>query len=288
MTAVTPNDGSTLDIASRDITAGDHRLRVYEAGDPAAPTILWLHGSGPGAGALSNWQALMTAMPDWHHIAPDLLGFADSDHPELPTGIPATVELRARSVLALLDELGLDRVQVVGNSMGGMITLRLLLDAPDRFDRAILMGSGGAPIPPTEDLVRMVTFYRDATTTTMLDLIERFVHDTALFGSEVEEIAARRTAVAVRPDVRRSHEATFTPGEAPLVYSPEQLATITHQVLLVHGREDRMIPREASWYLAEHLPNAQLHILPHAGHWVQIEQVERFRALAELFLGEGH
>ena len=47
-----------------------------------------------------------------------------------------------------------------------------------------------------------------------------------------------------------------------------------------------MIPREASWYLAEHLPNAQLHVLPHAGHWVQIEQVDRFRALAELFLAE--
>lgn len=178
-------------------------------------------------------------------------------------------------------------VHIVGNSMGGMITLRLLLEASERFDRAILMGSGGAPVPATEDLIAMITFYREPTAATMRDLIGRFVYDTAMFGDRLQEISEDRTAVATRVDVRRSHEATFAPGETPLVYTPEQLATIAQEVLLVHGREDRMIPREASWYLAEHLPNAQLHVLPHAGHWVQIEQVDRFRALAELFLGEG-
>lgn len=274
-------------ITSRDVRAGEHRLRVYEAGDPSEPTILWLHGSGPGAGALSNWRSLLETMPGWRHVAPDLLGFADSEHPELPAGVPATVAVRARAILALMDELGLGKVHVVGNSMGGMITLRLLLEAPERFDRAILMGSGGTPIPPTEDLIRMITFYREPTPATMRDLIGRFVYDTAMFGDRLETISEDRTAVATRPDVRGSHQATFAPGEAPLVYTPEQLGTITQEVLLVHGREDRMIPREASWYLEEHLPNAQLHVLPHAGHWVQIEQVERFRALAELFLREG-
>lgn len=274
-------------ITSRDVQAGEHRLRVYEAGDPSAPTILWLHGSGPGAGALSNWRALLSTMPSYHHVAPDLLGYADSEHPDLPPGVPATVAARAASILALLDELGLAKVHIVGNSMGGMITLRLLLEAPERFDRAILMGSGGAPMPPTEDLIRMITFYREPTPATMRDLIGRFVYDTAMFGDQLQEISEDRTAVATRPDVRRSHEATFAPGGAPLVYTPEQLSTITQEVLLVHGREDRMMPRAASWYFEEHLPNAQLHVLPHAGHWVQIEQVDRFRALAELFLGEG-
>ncbi|QGF23786.1 alpha/beta fold hydrolase [Raineyella fluvialis] len=273
-------------ILSRDVVAGGHRLRVYEAGDPTAPTILWLHGSGPGAGALSNWLSLLQSMPAWRHVAPDLLGFADSEHPDLPPGIPATVAARAASVLDLLDELGLEKVHVVGNSMGGMITLRLLLEAPERFDRAILMGSGGAPVSPTEDLIRMITFYNDPTPGTMQDLIGRFVYDTAMLGDRLQEISEDRTAVAIRPDVRGSHQTTFAPGEAPLVYSPEELATITQEVLLVHGREDRMIPREASWYFEEHLPNAQLHVLPHAGHWVQIEQVDRFRALAELFLHE--
>ena len=95
-----------------------------------------------------------------------------------------------------------------------------------------------------------------------------------------------RAAFAARPDIRRSHERTFSPEGPVLGFSPEQLAGIAHEILLVHGREDRVIPLAASHYLAQHLPNAQLHVLPHAGHWVQIEQAERFRALAELFLGE--
>lgn len=47
-----------------------------------------------------------------------------------------------------------------------------------------------------------------------------------------------------------------------------------------------MISRQQAYYFAEHLPNAQLHVLPHAGHWVQIEAVDRSRALAQLFLTE--
>ncbi|QGF23559.1 alpha/beta fold hydrolase [Raineyella fluvialis] len=72
----------------------------------------------------------------------------------------------------------------------------------------------------------------------------------------------------------------------PPLFSPRQLRSITHEVLVVHGREDRPAAREQALCLAQHLPNAQLHMFPHAGHWVQIEQVDRFRALVEMFLTE--
>ncbi|MGX4694903.1 alpha/beta fold hydrolase [Streptomyces sp. JNUCC 63] len=54
----------------------------------------------------------------------------------------------------------------------------------------------------------------------------------------------------------------------------------------LHGREDRMLPVAVGYYLAENLPNAQLHVLPHAGHWIQIEQAVGFTAQAKLFLAE--
>lgn len=272
-------------ITTSDLAVGEWTIRTHLAGDPADPAILWLHGSGPGVSALSNWRTLITTMPGYRHIAPDVLGFGDSSHPEdLPLGVAGSAALRAEVMGQLLDTLGVTTAHLVGNSMGGMISLLMLAAQPDRFDRVILMGSGGAPMTPTPDLIAMITYYDDPGDGPMQDLIGRFVFDTGLFGDEIGAIAADRAALAGRDDVRRSHLRTFSPEGPPLVFTEEELAGIRHEVLLVHGREDRIIPKQASFYLAEALPNAQLHVFPHAGHWVQIEQTARFRALAQQFL----
>jgi 2-hydroxymuconate-semialdehyde hydrolase len=276
-----------LDITTSRVKVSAGELHTHQAGDPANPAILWLHGSGPGVSALSNWEKLISTMPAYWHIAPDLLGFADSSHPDdLAVGVGASGKQRAESIFELLTALGVDRTHVVGNSMGGMITLLMLQAKPELFDRVILMGSGGAPIPPTPDLIRMVRYYEDESPESMQDLISRFVFDQSTFGESIAEIASDRAAFAGREDIRRSHLRTFTPEPEPLWFPGDLLATIQHEILVVHGREDRIIPVEASYHLAGHLPNAQLHVLPHAGHWVQIEQVDRFRALATLFLNE--
>lgn len=274
-------------ISARDIKAGSWRLNVLEAGDPADPSILWLHGSGPGVSARSNWSEIIETMPGYHHVAPDVLGFADSDHPEdLPLGVGASSKARVESLFALLDELGVDKTHLVGNSLGGLLSILMLQQQPERFDRVILMGSAGAPMPPSENLIQMVLYYLDESPQAMRELLQNFVHDTSTFGEDLDQIATTRTSLAAREDIRRSHERTFTPEGAPLSFSGEQLAELAHEVLVIHGREDSIIPKEASYHFAAHLPNAQLHVLPHAGHWVQIEQVDRFRALATLFLSE--
>lgn len=276
-------------VESRDVQAGAHRLRVYTCGDPTRPAVLFVHGSGPGVSAPSNWSHLMPDFAaDYFCIAPDVLGFGDSEHPDpAPTGGMAEyTDLRARTLLALLDEFGIEQAHFVGNSMGGMISLRVAQIAPERIDRLILMGSGGAPIPPTEDLIKLVTFYQEPSAQTMADLLVRFVDDPDLFEGRLDEIARDRFAQASRPEVRRSHLATFNPEHAPVKYSEEELAAIRHETLVLHGREDRMLPVRSGYYLAEHLPNAQLHVLPHAGHWIQIEQADRFTVQAKLFLAE--
>ncbi|MDX6740646.1 alpha/beta fold hydrolase [Actinocorallia sp. A-T 12471] len=276
-------------ISSLDVTAGGHRLRVHTTGRPDAPAIVWLHGSGPGADGLTNWEGVLPRFAGSHYsLAPDLLGFGDSDHPDpAPHGMAAFTEARARSVIALLDELGVSRAHFVGNSMGGMITLTVASLAPERVGRMVLMGSGGAPNSPSPDLMKLITFYADPTPAAMEDLLSSMVHDDGLFAGRLGEIAAARLARAVRPEVRRSHLATFAPGMPPVSFTPEQLAALPHETLVVHGREDRMLPFSGGLYLAENLPNARLHLLPHAGHWVQIEQADAFAALAALFLTEG-
>jgi 2-hydroxymuconate-semialdehyde hydrolase len=286
---VTTTAADNREVRSQDIQAGEHRLRVHTSGDPSKPAILFIHGSGPGVSAPSNWAHLMPSFAeDYYCIAPDVLGFGDSEHPDpAPAGgMPEYTTLRARSLIALLDALGVAKAHFVGNSMGGMITLRVAQIAPARIDKMILMGSGGAPIPPSADLMKLITFYQDPSPETMADLLVRFVDDTSLFAGKLEEIAQTRLALATRDDVRRSHLATFNPEYGPVKYTKDELAAIQHQALVLHGREDRMLPVAAGYYLAENLPNAQLHVLPHAGHWIQIEQAADFTSQAKLFLAE--
>lgn len=272
-------------IATRDIAVGDHHLHVSTSGDPTAQPLLLLHGSGPGATGLSNWEGALVALgDDFYCIAPDLLGFGDSTHPDpAPVGIAAFGDARADSIIDLLDVLGIGTTHVVGNSMGGMIAMVIRRKAAERLDHIVLMGSGGAPFPPTEDLIKMVTFPQNPTQEAMEALLTRFVYEPSLFGDQLAEIAAARLPRATRPDVLRSHLATF--GGGPTIkFSPDELAAVDNEVLLIHGQDDRFIPVAASHFFFEHLPNAQLHIIKKCGHWAQIEHGSTFHALVRGFL----
>lgn len=277
----------TAPIRVRDVAVADHTIHLYESGDAGTPTIVFLHGSGPGATGLSNWEAALGEFGDRYHcLAPDIVGFGDSSHPNPPpAGMVAFTDLRADAVLGLLDALGIERCTFVGNSMGGMITLTIALRAPERVERIVLMGSGGAPIPPTPELIQMITFYDDPSATSMAALMRAFVHDPAMFGDELDAIAAARLPRAIRDDVRRSHLATFDMSAGPPVrFEPERLATLDLPVLVVHGRDDRLIPYQAALYFLEHLPDADLHVFARCGHWTQIEHPDRFHATLSAFL----
>jgi len=267
-------------------TGRSYAFRLARSGRVGAPPILWLHGSGPGVTALSNWSGMLEAFGDaYDNLAPDIVGFGESTHPDPPpAGRKAFTELRARTLLRLLDALGLERVNLVGNSMGGVIALVMADEAPDRVDRMVLMGSGGAPVAPTPALRRLVGFYDDPTAERMAELMQGFVHDASAFGDDLLRIARERLPMATREDVRRSHLATFAPGGEPLAFPPERLAGIGHPTLVMHGASDRVIPVAASEYLAAHLPRSRLLVVERAGHWLQIEQPQAFADAVRTFL----
>jgi 2-hydroxymuconate-semialdehyde hydrolase len=82
---VTALDTSTSVIRSNDVAVGDLTFRLYETGDAASETVLFLHGSGPGATGLSNWQRIIEDLGErFHCLAPDMIGFGDSSHPQDP------------------------------------------------------------------------------------------------------------------------------------------------------------------------------------------------------------
>jgi 2-hydroxymuconate-semialdehyde hydrolase len=146
------------------------------------------------------------------------------------------------------------------------------------------MGSGGASLPPGPAIPSLIGFYSDPSTESMARLLKAFVYDPALFGSELDEIAAARLPRAIRPDVRRSHEATFD-LTIPWEFTDQDLARITQDVLIIHGREDKFVTFEAGLHFSQGIPNARLYGIGKCGHWTQIEQHDRFVAAVRGFLG---
>lgn len=273
------------EVSSRDITLGEVTYRVHTTGQPGMTPLLLLHGSGPGATGTSNWKAVIEELGDRYYcIAPDMIGFGDSTHLESPPkGMKALNAVQARTLFALLDTLEItDKITLVGNSMGGMISLEMALLDGQRVGTMLLMGSGGAPdLPVTEGLQHLFGFYADPTPASMKQLLSSFVFDIDVLGSKVDEVVAERMPYIERADIKRSHAAMFDPSAPKPGFTAEEIATIQHKVLCVHGRDDIIVPVQSSTWLAQTLPDASLHIIPKTGHWTQIEAHDTFIFLLE-------
>lgn len=277
--------GKPATMTTERVAVGPYEFLLNQSGDPEAPAVLFLHGSGPGATGESNWKAVLEDMGDEYRcLAPDVIGYGDSTHPDPPPqGIIPFTQVRVDSLLGLLDVLGIERASLVGNSMGGLISLSIVRQAPERINKIVLMGSGGAPLPPGPGLAALIGFYGNPTTDAMVNVIQTMIYDPDQFGDELETIAAVRTPRATRADVRRSHEATFDLS-VPWVITDEELAAIVQDVLVIHGREDQMLNFADSLYFFERIPNARLYGIGKCGHWTQIEQHDRFVAVVRGFL----
>lgn len=274
------------EITSSDVTVpvrgSELTFRLHESGVRGSEAVLFLHGSGPGATGLSNWERVIA---DLGHrfwcLAPDQIGFGDSAHPlDAPRGMGPFNDLRAEALLALADALGLTKVHLVGNSMGGQLAILMALARPELVGKILLMGSGGAPdLPASPGLTHLREFYADPSAASLEGLLTEFVYDLEPLRGTVDRVVKERMEYVTREDVRRSHEASFDPHGARRFFTPEELATLHHEVLCVHGRDDRIIPVDASKYFAASLPNAGLYVLARCGHWTQIEHPEKFERL---------
>jgi pimeloyl-ACP methyl ester carboxylesterase len=269
-----------MDDWHRDIATGTTRTHYLESG--AGDPVVLLHGSGPGVSALANWRfAIPVLAEDRRALAPDLIGFGQT-----ATDQPARVDLDAwvAQVIAFVDALGLDRFDVVGNSMGGAIALALGVRHPARIGRIVTMGSLGVPFPITPALDEIWGYTPDLER--MREMIRLFAWDQRY--AQDEALVTLRYETSMEPSVRARYEGMFPAPRQRAVDAaviPEaDLRRLSHPVLLVHGQDDRVVPLETSLRLAEVLPDSRLAIYPRCGHWVQIERRVEFPALVRAFL----
>lgn len=219
----------------------------------AAPTVVLLHGSGDNA---QVWNDLIARLPEYTAIALDLPGHgALIDRPG-PTTM--TVDDYAGAVRAELARRGLGHVCLVGHSLGSAISLRMAVDYPALVSRLVLIGAGAR--------MRVLPALLDEART------------------DPPAAKWKLVEMAFTPAHRSQACAFFeqvTPPAPGMLYRDlaacdgfdmmNELGHIAQPTLIVTGEEDRLTPPKYARFLAEHLDNAQLALLPNAGHYAQLE-----------------
>lgn len=275
---------STINLEGADaryVRTGAVQTYVHDVGQ-GVPVLL-IHGSGPGVSAWVNWRPVMPALARQRRvIAPDMLGFGLSDR---PAGQVYNMDVWVQQAIDLLDALGLPQVDLVGNSFGGGLSLALAIRAPERVRRLVLMGAVGVPfaITPALDAVWGYT----PSLAAMRGLLDVFAYDR---GRVTDELAQLRYEATIVPGVQESYAAMFpAPRQRwvdAMASAEADIRALPHETLVLHGREDQVIPLSNSLTLADWIPNSQLHVFGHCGHWTQIEHSARFAQLVNNFLAE--
>ncbi|NTV10538.1 MAG: alpha/beta fold hydrolase [Zoogloea sp.] len=274
MSASSPEIGRSLQAAG--LATNVHDLG---AGEP----VMLIHGSGPGVTAWANWRLVMPALAESRRvIAPDMAGFG---YTERPAGAKYDMDGWVAHALGVLDALDIRRTDLVGNSFGGAIALALAIRHPERVRRLVLMGSVGVPfqITPALDAVWGYT----PSIENMRRMLDLFAWDRGLVN---DELARLRYEASIRPGFQESFAAMFpAPRQRwvdAMASSEADIRAIPHETLVIHGRDDKVIPLANSLMLADWISRSQLHVFGRCGHWTQIEHAARFARLVGDFLAE--
>lgn len=269
-----PEIGATIDAAGLATNYHD-----TGAGDP----VVLLHGSGPGVTAWANWRLTIPALAErFRVLAPDVTGFG---YTQKTPDDRYDMRRWLKHLIGFLNAVGVDSVSVVGNSFGGALALAVAVHHPQRVRRLILMGAAGLEFELTPGLDAVWGY--QPSLDNMRNLIRLFAYDQSLAS---DELANMRYRASIRPGVQESYSRMFPAprqdGIRMLAQDEQSIASLPHETLIVHGREDRVIPLASSERLHRLIDRSQLHVFGRCGHWTQIEYAERFVRLVGEFLAE--
>ena len=245
--------------------------------------LLLAHGSGPGVTAWANWRLVIPELAKNHRvIAPDMVGFGYTERPEK---IALNMKTWVKQAIDLLDALGIEKADIVGNSFGGALAIALAVEHPHRIRKLVLMGAMGINFKLPYGLNEVWGY--QPSIENMKHMLDLFVYNKAL---ATDDLAKMRYEASIEPGFQEAFSAMFPAPRQQWVdfmaYEDEQIKKIQHETLIIHGREDVVIPVTNSFKLFELIDNSQLHIFGHCGHWTQIEQSKRFNKLVADFLAE--
>ena len=261
---------ASSDPETRFLETRSGRVHVLEMGE--GPVILLMHGTGR---SVADWQeGLAERLAAKHRVVGfDYYGHGLSDRAH---GLRYGPALWAQQAVDVLDALEIERVTLVGHSVGGSVTAMFTADHPDRVDRAVFIGHGIAMDP-----MQWLPF--------VPGLGELEMARTEIFSDVFSEAHARRLAAAY--EIRGTRAALLTYIRRQYTIDGLRLVLGTYEdiakpVLQVHGGRDASIPIDAARRLTPRLRDARFVVVEGAGHDVHIDAPDELVAAIEAFLRE--
>jgi pyruvate dehydrogenase E2 component (dihydrolipoamide acetyltransferase) len=245
----------------RELEAGGLRLRYLALGESDRIPVLLLHGFGAD---LNTWMFTQPALAEGRRvIALDLPGHGGStkqlDH--------ADVESLATIVDHALKALGIERLHLVGHSMGGGIAIAFASREPERVATLTLIAS--ASLGPEINATFIDGFVRAARRREAVEVLNLLVHDPALVSRTMVEDVLRYKRLDGVPEALAAFAEEWFPGGRQIVGLGDGVAVLKLPVQIIWGREDRIIPAAHAEALASRLP---VHILEQTGHLPHMEK----------------
>ena len=271
------------------IEVGDIRTRYWDMGGGGTPVIL-LHGLG---GYIENWDLNMAALAQERQVyAVDLVGFGLSDKPR----VEYTIQYLTDFLHKFMQTLEIERATLIGESMGGIISLWFAQQYPEQVEKLVLEASGG--------LGKEVSIYLRIMTLPILG--EYFVRPSRKGSEDLQKEIFYDRDLITDEWIEEDYQMSNQPGAQRCllsalrsmgniwgfkreIYMPilENLDKIEVPTLIIWGKQDQIIPVAHAHAAAQRLPDARLHILDGCGHVPNIERAEEFNQLVTAFLSSG-
>lgn len=285
--AATAGNGEAGQLRLRRVRTAAGSLSTMDAGS-GEPVVL-IHGLG--ATKASFLPTIAALAPGYRTLAVDLPGFGDSDKP-----LSGSYDARffARSIVALLDALGLERAHMIGNSMGGRVAIELGLEFPDRVGRLVLLAPSLAWLRARRwaPYLRWIPTQLGAIQPAPRALVETIVR-RVIPGAD-EEWTAAGIDEFLRSYLTPNGRAAFYAAAAKIYleepHGPDgfwtRLPSLGAESLFVWGERDNVVPAAFANHVRDAVPRAE-HLFLNCGHVPQLERPRQTHAAIRRFLADG-
>ncbi|WP_423891011.1 alpha/beta fold hydrolase [Corynebacterium argentoratense] len=264
------------------IEAGGYRTRYLHAGTSDKPTLFMLHGITGYAEAYA--RNLAAHSEHFNVYAIDFIGHGYSSKPEHPLEIKHYIE----QVLAIMDELGVEKAYFSGESLGGWTTARLAQLHPERVERIVLNTMGGTMANP-QVMERLYTLSMQAAEDPSWERVKARLEWLMADPSMVTpDLIRTRQRIFEQPNWKMACKMNMALQDMEIrkrnMLSDDDLRQIEVPALVLWTTKDPSGPVDEGRRIADLIPNGQLAVMEECGHWPQYEDTETFNKIQLDFL----
>lgn len=265
--------------------------RIHYTVRGSGPALILLHGGGPGASGESNFSRNAEVLArEFTTYVIDFPGWGRSSKNLDSFGARSPFVNGALAIKAFMDSVGIDKAHLCGNSFGGTAAFYLAMANPERVDRIVTMGPGGAWIEgqgPTPGIIQLATYYLggEPTREKLKAFLLNLTYDTSVI---TDALIDQRFAASCDPEIIANPPLIFRPGSPPppkegFLTNDPRLGRLPHRSLLIWGQQDKVnLPEGAKSFGV--VPDQDMVLFGRCGHWAQWEQADKFNALVLWFL----